>query len=138
VSISRQMPSVLRGHRRSTLVYVFENDATLRSVLVEVLMDEGFAIQDFDSIDALHEASRGQRPSLIVADGWGPSYTELTSEERTEIADLSSLAPLVLITGRAWGSTVTAEELGVLCILPKPIELTQFVAQVQQCLEQTT
>jgi DNA-binding response OmpR family regulator len=37
--------------------------------------------------------------------------------------DLGRLVPTILITGRSWATTVDADELGLVAVLPKPFDL---------------
>jgi DNA-binding NtrC family response regulator len=113
---------------------IYEDDPTLRAVLTELLQDEGLVVRGFESIATLREVASKLRPALILTDSWGSSYTELEPHERAGIAELAALAPLILLTGKQWVAEVTAAELGVVCILPKPVRLEQLVEQIVNCV----
>src|SRR5438067_11667971 len=72
-----------------------------------VLREEGLLVADFKAITHLKEAASGLTPSLIIADSWGESYTSIDAEERAQIAELASIAPLILMSGRARVDHVT-------------------------------
>jgi len=123
------------GERQATLVYVYEDDSTFRQVLTEVLREEGLLVTDFKAITHLKEAASRLTPSLIIADSWGASYTSIDAEERAQIAELASIAALILMSGRAWVDRVTADELGIACILAKPLALEHLVSEIGRCLD---
>jgi hypothetical protein len=68
--------------------------------------------------------------SIVVADFWGASHATLSTCEGDQIRELGASVPTILLCGRAWGSTITPEELNVACILSKPIELDEFLTRV--------
>jgi len=82
----------------------------------------------------VREAARDPATGLVLADFWGTSHARLTPCERDQIRELASEAPTILLTARAWAASIEAEELGLVCILPKPPVLDELVAQVRRCL----
>ena len=54
--------------------------------------------------------------------------------ERSEIIDLGSQAPTILLSGRVWAESATPDEIEVVSILRKPATLEDVVAQVRRCL----
>ena len=87
---------------------------------------------------ALREVAASLRPSVIIADTWGSSYKSLEPSERFEIAEVAQLAPLILITGQQWAANMTADELGVACILPELVNLEQLIDEIRRCLEESS
>src|SRR3979490_412232 len=85
------------------LVYLFEDDDSLRELLVEVLHDEiGAEVEICAGIAAVREQCAVRRPDLIVADFWGSSHLQLDDVERAEINAIAALAPTVLVSARNW------------------------------------
>ena len=115
-------------------VFVLEDDPGFRAVLVELLADEGLEVSTCDSVASLREAMQTCSKAVVVADFWGTSHHELSAIERSQIADLGSQAPTILLSGRAWAEAATPEELEVASILRKPVTLDDVVAQVRRCL----
>jgi DNA-binding NtrC family response regulator len=116
-------------------IYLFEDDASLRSLLVEMLQDElGADVTACASMGELRERCTVARPDLIVADFWGSSHLLLEDRERSEITALASIAPLVLVSARNWAIGAEAAELGVAALLPKPLDIERFASVVQETL----
>ena len=115
-------------------VLVLEDDADFRRVLVEFLAGEGFEVSTCDSYSALRQAVREYGASIVLADFWGTSHLELSPRERDEVRELGSEAPTILLTGRAWIANIKADDLNVVCIVSKPIELDEILKQIRRCL----
>jgi len=121
--------------RQRSRVLLLEDDAALAAVLVELLAGEGFEVAVCHSHASLREALDAADRPIVVADFWGASHAELSPCERDQIRELGRFTPTVLVTGRAWAGAVSADELNVACILPKPVVVDELVAQVLRCLE---
>jgi DNA-binding NtrC family response regulator len=115
-------------------VLLLEDDPELRSLLVEFLLEEGFEVAICDSYASIQEALRGPGKSIVVADFWGASHAELSRRERDQIRELGRRAPTILLTGRTWAAATDAEELQVVCVIPKPPNLDELIAQVHRCV----
>jgi DNA-binding NtrC family response regulator len=120
--------------RPQALALVLEDDPSFRTVLAELLSDEGLDYRVCHSYAELRAAVDQAGASIVLADFWGTSHLEPTPLERQEIRDLGRRAPTILLTGRSWARHELAEELGVVCLLPKPIDVEQLVEQVRRCL----
>jgi ActR/RegA family two-component response regulator len=119
-------------------ILILEDDRDLRRVLVELLTGEGFEVSTCDSYSALLQAVDEYGAPIVLADFWGTSHTELSPRERDELRDLGRQAPTILLTGRAWIANVNANDLNVICILPKPIDLDDILEQIHRCLQVAT
>jgi DNA-binding NtrC family response regulator len=104
-------------------------------VLAELLTEEGLEPRPCSSYDQLRAAASDPEVRLVVADTWGTSHLELGAGEREAIREVSQRAPTILLTGRSWGHPHLADELGVLCLLVKPINIEELLAQVGRCLD---
>jgi DNA-binding response OmpR family regulator len=103
-------------------IAIFDDDATLRELLRDVLEVEGCSVVVCSSLMELHQAAvRGAM--LAIVDGWGSGHLTLGYIERQQIIDLARLVPTVLMSGRTWAAKVTAGELGLVALLPKPFDL---------------
>jgi len=121
------------------LIYLFEDDPALRSLLLEMLQGELAAdVESFAAMSELRRRCLEQRPDLIVADFWGASHLKLDEVERAEITELASVAPLVLVSARSWGLDVDVEELGLAAFVAKPLDAERFTALVQEALAAST
>lgn len=120
--------------RNHAIALVLEDDPTFEAVLLEVLADEGLEPRACESYQALRDTARTLRPAVIVADYWGKGHLELSPDERGSIRELGQFAPTLLLTGRTWALTARAEDLGVVSVLAKPVDLDQLMAGVGSCL----
>jgi DNA-binding response OmpR family regulator len=103
-------------------IAILDDDATLRELLRDVLEVEGCSVVVCSSLMELHQAAvRGA--VLAIVDGWGSGHLTLGDIERQQIIDLARLVPTVLMSGRTWAAKVTAGELGLVALLPKPFDL---------------
>jgi two-component system, OmpR family, response regulator len=121
--------------RQPARVLLLEDDAALSGLLAELLTGEGFEVAACDSYTSLREALDAADRPIVVADFWGASQARLIACERDQIRELGGFTPTVLLTGRAWADGAKADELNVACILRKPVDVDELVAQVLRCLE---
>src|ERR1700694_1953613 len=120
------------------LIYLLEDDVSLRELLAEVLREELDARLEACAtiVELQHHCARG-KPDLIVADFWGTSHLTLDEAERSEINALAAIAPVVLVSARNWALDVTASELGLVALLAKPLDIDLFVAVLRTALAGT-
>jgi DNA-binding response OmpR family regulator len=119
----------------SPLIYVLEDDASLRELLAEVMHEELCAeVEACATMSALRALCTARVPDLLVADFWGTSHLTLDEAERAEIRALAATAPLVLVSARNWALGVDAAELGIAALLHKPLELEGFVSALRTAL----
>jgi CheY-like chemotaxis protein len=107
---------------------VVDDDATIRSVVVATLRDEGYAVVEAADGAAALQAIRTAAPSLIlldmtmpVMDGWqfASVYRRLPGPH----------APIVCVTA-AHQVAERASQIGAVAALPKPFELDGLLALV--------
>jgi DNA-binding NtrC family response regulator len=120
------------------LIYLLEDDASLRELLAEVLRDEvGAQLEACTTMVELQAHCATRKPDLIVADFWGTSHLSLDAAERSEICALATIAPLILVSGRNWALDVQATELGMVALLSKPLDIDGFVVLLRTALAAT-
>jgi DNA-binding NtrC family response regulator len=111
-------------------IAIFDDDATMLELLRDVLEGEGRSVVLCRSLVELHQAAvRGA--ALAIVDGWGAGHLNLDALERQQIMDLSRLVPTVLMSGRTWAANITAGELGLIALLPKPFDLQALLDVVR-------
>jgi DNA-binding NtrC family response regulator len=121
--------------RPSGLALVLEDDVALRAVLVEVLQDEEMGHRVCRSYAELRAAVAEGGVLAVLADFWGTSHMELSPAERQEIRELAGLTPTILLTARSWARPELADELGLVCLLLKPVDIEELIMQLRRCLE---
>jgi DNA-binding response OmpR family regulator len=120
------------------LVYLLEDDVSLRELLAEVLREEiGAQLEACATMVELQDHCAVRKPDLIVADFWGASHLTLDETERAEISALAAIAPVVLVSARNWALDVQASELGLVALLAKPLDIDIFVAVLRTALAGT-
>jgi two-component system alkaline phosphatase synthesis response regulator PhoP len=120
-------------------IYLFEDDASVRLLLIEMLQDElGVDAVACATLSELKRLCAEQRPDLIVADFWGTSHLKLDDHDRSEISELAAIAPLVMVSARSWMLDAGAEELGVAALVPKPLDIERFASVVRDTLADAT
>jgi DNA-binding NtrC family response regulator len=112
-------------------VLVWEDDAALRSLLLDPLADDGYAVTVCSSLVELQRAASQGLGDVAVADSWGPSHRALNGEEREQIGQLGRHVPTVLLASRGWAHQTTAAELGVSVLLLEPMDIEDFSTAVR-------
>jgi DNA-binding NtrC family response regulator len=117
-------------------IFLFEDNEGLRDLLLELLQEElGAHVDSCGSIAQLREKCAADGPpDLIVADFWGTSHLRLADSERSEIGSLAAIAPLVLVSARNWALDEQATELGVVALVPKPLDIEGFLTVIRAAL----
>jgi len=122
------MSSAERGAQRRRTILVVDDDAAIRSFVVQALSEEGYAVrQAADGGEAL-AAVRSARPDLILldvrmpgVDGW-----QVLDELRSAAGPQT---PVVVMTAQFSGQD-RALQSGAQGYLAKPFELTELLACV--------
>lgn len=119
-----------RGH-----VLVVDDEPDIRSLVTEILGDEGYGVDAADSADAARELRRARRPDVILLDVWMPGTDGITLLR--EWSGESGLdAPVIVMSGHGTIETaVEATRLGAYDFLEKPISLAKLVLTVGRALE---
>jgi DNA-binding NtrC family response regulator len=120
--------------RRRRRVLLLEDDAALRGLLHEALAAEAFEVVALDSFVALCAAAARHDGEIVLADFWGGGQRALSETDRREIAELCSLLPVILLTGRSWAAATSAEELGARALMRKPFDLEDLIRTVERVL----
>jgi DNA-binding response OmpR family regulator len=115
-------------------VLLLEDDTALRGLLLEALVGEGFNVRACESFSEIRDAAARGDGDLVVADFWGGSQRSLPENERSQIRDLCTFAPVVLLTGRSWAADTNAQDLGVRALIRKPFDLDNLLLTVERVL----
>lgn len=114
---------------RSTILVV-EDDDELRRVFKHALAMAGFDVQEarggFEALRRLDSSP----PDVVVLDLMLPGVDGLTVRHELAAHARTRSIPIIVVTG----STLDTSELGVNCVLRKPINPDQVVEAVQRCL----
>lgn len=116
----------------TSTVLLYQHDQSIRDLVFEVLTDAGHPVIACDSLAEVQARSRMDPTALALIDAWGASYGALIESERQDICAFTAEVPSVMLTARSWSQAVSADELGLLALLEKPMGLDQLVETVGQ------
>jgi two-component system nitrogen regulation response regulator NtrX len=118
-----------------TRILVVDDEPEIRSLVGEILADEGYEVAMADNAAAARELKKTQNPSLILLDIWMPDTDGITLLKEW-VAEEALLCPVVMMSGH--GSVETAVEatrLGAYDFLEKPLSLAKLLLIVGRALE---
>jgi CheY-like chemotaxis protein len=112
-------------------MFLIGKDWSSRALLRAQLLEEGIDVEAYEtSRDALNTVtSLTDLPKLLVADLQGSQNPE---SEIDLLSKWSALMPIWLITSRALKIDRKLENAGVERIIPRPVDVKQFVEEVKQ------
>lgn len=120
------LPQSYSGRAMSACVAIYEDDAGIRALLVDLLEMEALDVVVCGSVFELHQAAiAGAR--VAITDSWGSSYEILDSGEREQIRALARVVPTILISGRGWAAAVDGSELDLAALLAKPFDVEELL-----------
>jgi FixJ family two-component response regulator len=116
-----------------TLVFVVDDDASMRESLQNLLGSVGLRVEAFTSAQEFLRSTRPEVPSCLVLDVRLPGLSGLELQQRLAAGDLA--IPIIFITG--YGDipmTVQAMQAGAVTVLSKPFRDQELLDAVQQAL----
>jgi two-component system response regulator MprA len=109
-------------------VLIVDDDPTLVESLVELLDEEGYAVEGFtDARLALARLAEGARPDLVLLDYLMPA---MTGEEFLDALDRSGIAVEVVLFSALHDGALTSARARVAGIVRKPFDLDELLATV--------
>jgi DNA-binding NtrC family response regulator len=108
--------SGLVSHGPRVLVVV--RDARLRAALEAALRAHGMQVVHCDSVESMASSVSGTPGEVVLLD-WSKTGGLLTEERRADMRELCRQTPVVLLVPERWMRLVTADDLGVVSLLPK-------------------
>ena len=115
------------------LVFVVDDDASMRESLQNLLRSVGLRVEAFTSAQEFLRRTRPEVPSCLVLDVRLPGLSGLDLQQRLAAGDLA--IPIIFITG--YGDipmTVQAMQAGAVTLLPKPFRDQELLDAIQQAL----
>ena len=116
------------------MVYIVDDDPSIRDSLSLLLQSAGYGVQAFDSAKAfLDSACDLRRPACLVSDVKMPGISGLDLQD--ELGAAASPIPMIFITGHGdIPMSVKAIKKGAVEFLPKPFEDKALLAAVEEAL----
>jgi len=119
----------------SSRILVVDDEADIRSLLKEILAEEGYEV-DIAANAAQARAMRArQTPDLVLLDIWMPDVDGITLL-REWSANSANACPVVMMSGHGTVETaVEATRLGAFDFVEKPLSLQKLLRTVERALE---
>ena len=116
-------------------ILVVDDEPDIRSLVHDILEDEGYSVSTAEGGEAARKARRARRPDLILLDIWMEDVDGITLlREWSESGDLP--CPVVMMSGHGTVETaVEATRLGAYDFIEKPISLAKLLLTVERALE---
>ncbi|QDT05271.1 Transcriptional regulatory protein FixJ [Rubripirellula lacrimiformis] len=115
------------------IVFVIDDDADSRRVVVELIATMSLPVQDYDSAEAFLSDYKGQRPACIVTDQRMPGMSGIDLIERLQQEDLT--IPVVVVTAFPdTQSTVRAVRGGAISLIEKPCSHDKLWAGILEAI----
>jgi len=120
---------------RSPHILVVDDEPDIRSLLKEILEDEGYTVTTAEDAAHAREARRAQRPDLIMLDIWMPDVDGITLlKEWSSEEPLTQ--PVIIMSGHGTVETaVEATRLGAYDYIEKPLSLAKLLLTIEHALE---
>ena len=116
-------------------ILVVDDEPDIRSLVHDILEDEGYSVTIAEGGEAARKARRARRPDLILLDIWMDDVDGITLlREWSESGDLP--CPVVMMSGHGTVETaVEATRLGAYDFIEKPISLAKLLLTVERAFE---
>jgi DNA-binding NtrC family response regulator len=116
-------------------ILVVDDEPDIRTLVHDILEDEGYEVEVANGARAAREARRTRRPDLILLDIWMPETDGITLLK--EWAEGSQLdCPVVMMSGHGTVETaVEATRLGAYDFIEKPLSMAKLLLAVRHGLE---
>jgi two-component system, LuxR family, response regulator FixJ len=116
------------------IVYVVEDDESLRSLLRALVHSIGFACETFNSANKFLDHYDPRQPGCLVLDIFMPGMSGL--ELQDELNRRGAMIPVIFITGHAdVASAVAAVRHGAFNYLQKPFRNSELIENVRNAIE---
>ena len=116
-------------------ILVVDDEAEIRSLIREILLDEGFEVATAENAAAARALLERFRPRLVLLDIWMPDMDGITLlKEWHESGKMSN--PVIMMSGHGnIGTAVEATRLGAYDYLEKPLSLAKLTLTIRNALD---
>ncbi|HKK14203.1 MAG TPA: sigma-54 dependent transcriptional regulator [Gammaproteobacteria bacterium] len=117
-------------------VLVVDDEPDIRSLVQEILEDEGYEVSVADSGESARQARRARRPDLILLDIWMQDVDGISLLREWSEAEGGLPCPVIVMSGHGTVETaVEATRLGAYDFIEKPISLAKLLLTVERALQ---
>ena len=116
-------------------ILVVDDEPDIRSLVQDILEDEGYAVTTAENGEAARKARRTRRPDLVLLDIWMDDIDGISLlREWSESGDLP--CPVIMMSGHGTVETaVEATRLGAYDFIEKPISLAKLLLTIERAFE---
>ena len=125
-------------NRKQKLIMVVDDEAEIRNIIEEILIEEGYKTLTAASADEAKTLLVQHRPDLVFLDIWMPDQDgiELLKEWSS---DQTKSFPVIMISGHATIETaIEATKLGATGFIEKPISIEKLFNTIDSVFSETT
>jgi two-component system nitrogen regulation response regulator NtrX len=116
-------------------ILVVDDEPDIRTLLKEILEDEGYRVTTAENATAARSARQQQRPNLILLDIWMPDIDGITLLKEWTAREPLDI-PVIIMSGHATVETaVEATRLGAHDFIEKPLSLAKLLLTIDHALE---
>jgi len=116
-------------------ILVVDDEADIRTLVQEILAEEGYAVETAGNAAAARTARAMQKPDLVLLDIWMPDADGITLL-REWAAEDGGVGSVVMMSGHGTVETaMEATRLGAMDFIEKPISLAKLLRTVESALE---
>ncbi len=116
-------------------ILVVDDEPDIRSLVKEILEDEGHSVAMADNGANARQALRDRRPDLVLLDIWMPDVDGISLLKEWAQGD-GLPCPVIMMSGHGTVETaVEATRLGAYDFLEKPLSLAKLLLTVERALE---
>jgi DNA-binding NtrC family response regulator len=116
-------------------ILVVDDEADIRSLLDEILSEEGYAVIPAANAAEAREKWKRSSPDLVLLDIWMPDTDGITLLREWLESD-ESACPVVMMSGHGTVETaVEATRLGAFDFIEKPVSLAKLLRTIERAME---
>jgi DNA-binding NtrC family response regulator len=117
-------------------ILVVDDEADIRRLLQEILMEEGYEVEVAADARQARAARARQTPDLVLLDIWMPDTDGITLLREWSSDAPDNNCPVVMMSGHGTVETaVEATRLGAFDFIEKPVSLAKLLRTVERALE---
>ncbi|MDY6991298.1 MAG: sigma-54 dependent transcriptional regulator [Pseudomonadota bacterium] len=116
-------------------ILVVDDEPDIRSLMKEILEDEGFKVTVAENGAKARERQREQRPDLILLDIWMPDIDGISLLKEWRESNVME-SPVIMMSGHGTVETaVEATRLGAYDFIEKPVSISKLLITLKRALE---
>ena len=130
------MPQDNSNNRSQQHILVVDDEPDIRSILQDILQDEGYTVSVAENADQARIRFREDQPNLVLLDIWMPNEDGISVLKSWVESDVLGATPVVMISGHGTvENAVEAVKLGAYDFLEKPLSTGKLLLSVERGLE---